>query len=481
VRYVVLAAGFDGTLARDGRCDPRSIEALHALTASGRKLILTTSRQLRDVLDVFPEARLFDYLVAENGAVVHCPAARESAILARAPSETLIHELRRRGVEPLRVGSVIVTTSSQYRPLLEDAIARLQLDCYVIDNGDAVTVLPVGISKATGVAHVLDELRLSQHNLVAIGDAENDLALLEFAEHGAAVANASQAVKESADRVTREAFAAGVAEIAADMLQSDLERAPTRRDILLGKRASQQRVTLSPGQCCVLVAGPPGSGKAAVYRGLLNQYVAQRYQSCIIGAYSVNPPIEDDAVAVCGTAFTAPSCGEVLAMLDSPCCSVVVNLIAIAASERARFTTVLIDRIAALHSRTGRPHLLAFDNLDGIFNVGAAAALTSLDGATRLIVTQDPERLPPAIAGSIDVVVALGETAARTVAALGGSLMAEESCTDERSCALAWFKQSDIGPFRLELAESSIESAMLATSRPRSALARVKRDQTVST
>ena len=89
MRYVVLAAGFDGTLARDGRCDERSVAVLRALAATGRKLILVTSRELRDLLDVFPEARLFDYLVAENGAVVHRPAARESAILAQAPPEAI--------------------------------------------------------------------------------------------------------------------------------------------------------------------------------------------------------------------------------------------------------------------------------------------------------------------------------------------------------------------------------------------------------
>ena len=49
MRYVVLAAGFDGTLARDGRCDERSIAALRALAGSGRKLILVTSRELRDL------------------------------------------------------------------------------------------------------------------------------------------------------------------------------------------------------------------------------------------------------------------------------------------------------------------------------------------------------------------------------------------------------------------------------------------------
>ena len=67
MRFVALAAGFDGTLAREGRCDERCIEALRALAATGRKLILVTGRELRELLEIFPEARLFDYVVAEKG------------------------------------------------------------------------------------------------------------------------------------------------------------------------------------------------------------------------------------------------------------------------------------------------------------------------------------------------------------------------------------------------------------------------------
>ena len=96
MRYVALAAGFDGTLARDGHCDQRCVEALRSLAATGRKLILVTGRVLRELLEIFPEARLFDYVVAENGAVMYRPATRQSAILAQAPPEILVQELQRR-------------------------------------------------------------------------------------------------------------------------------------------------------------------------------------------------------------------------------------------------------------------------------------------------------------------------------------------------------------------------------------------------
>lgn len=51
-------------------------------------------------------------------------------------------------------------------------------------------VLPPRINKAKGLHEALKELGISEHNVVAIGDAENDNALLKAAECGVAVQNA---------------------------------------------------------------------------------------------------------------------------------------------------------------------------------------------------------------------------------------------------------------------------------------------------
>ena len=47
--------------------------------------------------------------------------------------------------------------------------------------------MPQGASKATGLKTMLETLRRSAHNMVAIGDAENDHEMLRLAEVGAAV------------------------------------------------------------------------------------------------------------------------------------------------------------------------------------------------------------------------------------------------------------------------------------------------------
>ena len=51
-------------------------------------------------------------------------------------------------------------------------------------------VLPPGVNKASGLEAVLAELGLSRHNVVGVGDAENDHAFLDMCESSVAVANA---------------------------------------------------------------------------------------------------------------------------------------------------------------------------------------------------------------------------------------------------------------------------------------------------
>ncbi len=59
-------------------------------------------------------------------------------------------------------------------------------------------VLPPQVNKATGLAAALAELKLSPHNVVGVGDAENDHAFLAACECAVAVGNALPAVKDGA-------------------------------------------------------------------------------------------------------------------------------------------------------------------------------------------------------------------------------------------------------------------------------------------
>ena len=84
MRYHALACDYDSTIAHHGRVDDETIAALSRLRDTGRRLILVTGRELQDVLAVCPHVGLFDRVVAENGAVVYCPATREEKLLGGA-------------------------------------------------------------------------------------------------------------------------------------------------------------------------------------------------------------------------------------------------------------------------------------------------------------------------------------------------------------------------------------------------------------
>src|SRR5437899_7437221 len=203
MRFLALATDYDGTLATDGAVDPETVAALGRLAATGRTLILVTGRQLNDLLRVFPDARLFDAVVAENGAVLHRPATGDTRVLAPPPPAHFVETLRRRRVEPLWRGQVVVATVQPNDTAVVDVIRELGLDLQVILNKGSVMVLPASVDKATGLRAALDELELAPERVVAIADSENDQAFLGTCGYGVAVANARDSLKATTAHVTR--------------------------------------------------------------------------------------------------------------------------------------------------------------------------------------------------------------------------------------------------------------------------------------
>src|SRR5262249_49248088 len=150
---------------------------------------------------------------------------------------------------PISVGRVIVATWEPHETTVLATIRDLGLELQVIFNKGAVMILPAGVNKASGLAHALEKMELSPHNAVAVGDAENDHALLALCECSAAVSNALPTLKEAADIVTNADHGAGVVELIDELLHDDLaSRDPnlTRHHILLGTDDQGSEVRISP-------------------------------------------------------------------------------------------------------------------------------------------------------------------------------------------------------------------------------------------
>src|SRR5690606_41286043 len=123
-----------------------------------------------------------------------------------------------------------------------------------------------------GLVAALAEMRLSPHNCVGVGDAENDHAFLTLCECAVAVANAVPAVKERADLVTKADHGAGVIELIEQLVDDDLSAVGprlTRHDVPLGTDDAEREIRLRPHLDSVLIARPSAGRQATLTAGLL--------------------------------------------------------------------------------------------------------------------------------------------------------------------------------------------------------------------
>jgi hydroxymethylpyrimidine pyrophosphatase-like HAD family hydrolase len=219
---LALACDYDETLAFHGRVEAATVEALARLKGSGAKLILVTGRQLGDLLSVCMEIRLFDRVVAENGALLYRPAARETRPLAGRPPRHFLERLREQKVKPLAAGRSIVATVQEFAGVVEKTIEEMGLELEIIFNRESLMVLPRGVTKATGLKAALEELGVPAGAVAGIGDAENDDAFLKLCGVYAAVGNAIPSIRAAADIVTDEDHGAGVVELINKVMTGEL-------------------------------------------------------------------------------------------------------------------------------------------------------------------------------------------------------------------------------------------------------------------
>ena len=162
MRYRVLACDYDGTLAHDGVISPPTIAALDRFRRNGRFLLMVTGRELPDLQDVCPVLDKFEWVVAENGALLSCPGDNFSQLLCAPASPQLAQKLVEAGAEPLSVGRAIIATRKPHEVLAIEMIKQLvaaNLAARADDDGlveavrgDLVRV-HAGLERANGLAH----------------------------------------------------------------------------------------------------------------------------------------------------------------------------------------------------------------------------------------------------------------------------------------------------------------------------------------
>ena len=464
MRYLALATDYDGTLATHDRVPPHVAQALERLRTSGRRVILVTGRRLVDLLAVCNCAHLFDRVVAENGAIVYDPRSRQETALGNPPSKLLIQGLRARGVDPLEIGEVLVATNAAHRATVQDVIWELGLEAQVIANRDAIMVLPAGVNKATGLEHALRAMGLSRHEVVGVGDAENDHSFLARCECAVAVANAAASIRQIAAFVTLAASGDGVVELIDELIADDLARREgtlVQNLIVLGKRADEAPVHLPPYGRNLLVAGPSGCGKSTLAAGIIERLIEKDYQVCIVDPEGDYGTLRD--VVALGNQWRAPSVQESLSILEDPKINLSINLLGIPLHDRPGFFAQLLPNLQAMRARTGRPHWLVLDEAHHMLpqTWGHAAAVLPQKLHETLLVTVHPDHVAPAILASIDVVIAVGHSPEQTLGkfaqATGRSLHWPGDLQWQADRVVVWLVAGEPPPFALQAERSRVQ------------------------
>jgi Cof subfamily protein (haloacid dehalogenase superfamily) len=260
----LIASDVDGTLLDDNETvTGRTRAAVHAAVAAGAQFVLATGRPPRWIRPVVDALGLAPMAVCANGAVIYDPAT-DRIVSARTLSVEVLAELAEiasrvipgSGLAVERVGrSAHDTATPQFvsspgyehawlnpdntEVSIEDLLSApavkllirkpganssdmaaelvkhigIEGDITYSTNNGLVEVVPLGISKATGVAELARPLGLTAADVVSFGDMPNDVPMLQWAGHGVAMGNAHPDATAAADEITAPNNDDGVARV----------------------------------------------------------------------------------------------------------------------------------------------------------------------------------------------------------------------------------------------------------------------------
>jgi Cof subfamily protein (haloacid dehalogenase superfamily) len=260
----LIASDVDGTLLDDDeKVSPRTRAAVTAAVQAGAQFVLATGRPPRWVHPVIDALGFAPMAVCANGAVIYDPAT-DRIVSARTLTADVLGELAEiatrvipgSGLAVERVGrsahdaatpqfvsspgyehawlnpdntevSVEDLLSEPAIKLLirkagarsDDMAAALmnhidtQGDITYSTNNGLIEVVPLGISKATGVDELARPLGISSEEVVTFGDMPNDIPMLRWAGLGVAMGNAHPDALSAADEVTADNSDDGVARV----------------------------------------------------------------------------------------------------------------------------------------------------------------------------------------------------------------------------------------------------------------------------
>ncbi len=411
--FRAVALDFDGTLSEHGRRpSPEVLEAIKRTRDAGHAMILVTGRIVSELAEVFADfAEHFDAVVAENGAVLR--ARGLSRPLAEPVPAALTEAMRARGCD-VRRGEVLTACRANAGPVAVEEIRRLGLDSQLVYNRTELMIMPSGVTKGTGLVEALNELDISPHNAIAVGDAENDLALLAEAELGVAVANAVESVRSAADLVTDRANGGGVRELLdGPIVQSGRKILSERRRVKLGVDAAGGPVEIPAAQVNLLICGDSGVGKSRLAGLFAERLIALGYCILVIdpegdhlGLARLRDTIRCSAADQAGGGLPPPA--RVVETLRERLTSVVLDLSGLNEPARSDYLAELGLEVSLQRRAYGLPHWVVTDEAqDAPDCIMPTARIPTQSNWGYALVSWQPDRLDEQTIRELDCVLAV--------------------------------------------------------------------------
>lgn len=407
MKFGVLALDYDGTIARDGVLNTDVKAAIAEARARGIVVIIVTGRILFDLRSAAGDLNFVDAVVAENGAVLEFHDG-QTRIVGHPPPHIFFDELRRRGVA-FKSGQCVVEADASVAPAVLATIRELQLPLVILFNRSRLMVLPQAISKGAGLRTALAILRLSPHNAIAIGDAENDHDLLAECELAAAVSWGSATLQAEADEVVN---GDGPSAVAAYIRQAITQtRLPAgrlgRHRLTVGTEQDGRPLTIAIRGRNILIVGESQSGKSWATGVLCEQMIVQGYNLCVIDPEGDYRGLESlPGVVVLQATDRPPAMTDVARALQHFDLSVVVDLSCVHLQEKTDYLKALLPMLASLRRKTGLPHRIVVDEAHYFLHEPNIKQLLDMELGAYTIVTYRPSDLHPDVRGAIEVVVA---------------------------------------------------------------------------